>query len=138
MHPCTFDRTDVHKDILTAVVRLDEAEAFLSVEPLHRTLHHTALLSTYVCIRPRQHGRFIRDLEEGRQSGAARGEAVRPKLDRRNVAGAHARVASYSQAAGSKADLSHHTGAHFGLGVLGMGDAKPTRLTIGGPTSRAD
>jgi hypothetical protein len=88
MHPCTFDRTDVHKDILTAVVRLDEAEAFLPIEPLHGSLHHTALLS-HTCILGRAStAGFIRDLEEGRQSDAARGEAVRPKLDRRNVAGA--------------------------------------------------
>src|SRR5260221_12073588 len=39
-HSGTFDRADVHKDILTAVIRLDEAEAFLAIEPLHGSLCH--------------------------------------------------------------------------------------------------
>ena len=40
-HPGAFDRADVHEDILAAIIRLDEAEAFLDVEPLHRTLSHS-------------------------------------------------------------------------------------------------
>jgi hypothetical protein len=30
----------VHEDILAAIIRLDEAEAFLDVEPLHDSLRH--------------------------------------------------------------------------------------------------
>jgi hypothetical protein len=40
-----FDRADVHEDILAAVIRLDETEAFLAVEPLHGSFRHIALLS---------------------------------------------------------------------------------------------
>jgi hypothetical protein len=40
VHPGTLDRTDVHEDILAAIIRLDEAEAFLAVEPLHDSLRH--------------------------------------------------------------------------------------------------
>src|SRR6266478_4877269 len=39
-HSGSFDRADVHEDILAAVIRLDEAEAFLAVEPLHDSLRH--------------------------------------------------------------------------------------------------
>jgi len=31
---------DVHEDILAAIVRLDEAKAFLAVEPLYGSLRH--------------------------------------------------------------------------------------------------
>jgi hypothetical protein len=40
IHPGTLDRADVHKDIIPTVVRLDEAEAFLAIEPLHGSLRH--------------------------------------------------------------------------------------------------
>ncbi len=40
VHPGALDRADVHEDILAAVIRLDEAEAFLAVEPLHDSLRH--------------------------------------------------------------------------------------------------
>src|SRR2546425_8192641 len=40
-HASAFDRADVHEDILAAIIRLDEAEAFLVIEPLHRTLSHS-------------------------------------------------------------------------------------------------
>src|SRR3954452_4809452 len=35
-----FDRADVHEDILVAILRLNETEALLAVEPLHRSLGH--------------------------------------------------------------------------------------------------
>jgi len=40
MHTGAFDGADVHEDILAAVVRLDKAEAFLAIEPLHGSLRH--------------------------------------------------------------------------------------------------
>ena len=40
VHPSAFDRADVHEYILAAIIRLDEAEAFLAVEPLHDSLRH--------------------------------------------------------------------------------------------------
>jgi hypothetical protein len=58
----------VHEDILAAIIRLDEAEAFLAVEPLHGSLRHVALLSDTCVLRPTQP--VVRDLEESRQSGA--------------------------------------------------------------------
>jgi hypothetical protein len=33
-HASAFDRADVHEDILAATIRLNEAEAFLVIEPL--------------------------------------------------------------------------------------------------------
>src|SRR4029079_12604572 len=39
-HPGAFDRADVHEDILVAIVRLNEAEALLAIEPLHGSLVH--------------------------------------------------------------------------------------------------
>ena len=39
-HASAFDRADVHEDILAAIIRLDEAEAFLAVEPLHDSMRH--------------------------------------------------------------------------------------------------
>src|SRR5260370_841449 len=45
MHPGAFDRADVHEDILAAIIRLDKAEAFLAVEPLHGSLRHMTLPS---------------------------------------------------------------------------------------------
>src|ERR1700741_5215718 len=44
-HASAFDRTDMHKDILAAIIRLNEAEAFLVIEPLHGSFCHIALLS---------------------------------------------------------------------------------------------
>jgi hypothetical protein len=40
-----LDRADVHEDISAAVVRLDEPEAFLAVEPFHSTCRHFSLQS---------------------------------------------------------------------------------------------
>jgi len=53
MHPCAFDSADVHEDILAAVIRLDESEALLAVEPLHGSLRHIAFLSGKYVVRPR-------------------------------------------------------------------------------------
>ena len=39
-HPSAFDRADMHEDILAAVIRLDEAEALLDIEPLYGSLRH--------------------------------------------------------------------------------------------------
>jgi hypothetical protein len=48
----------MHEDILTTVVRLDETEAFLAVEPLYGSLRHVTLLFVkYVCMS----GRACRD-----------------------------------------------------------------------------
>jgi hypothetical protein len=49
-HASAFDRTDVHEDILAAIIWLNEAEAFLVIEPLHGSFCHIALLSG-TCIR---------------------------------------------------------------------------------------
>src|SRR5262249_50871343 len=39
-HPSAFDSADVHEDIPATVIRLNEAEAFLAIEPLYRSLRH--------------------------------------------------------------------------------------------------
>jgi hypothetical protein len=40
LQPCAFARADVHEDVLAAVIRLDESEALLAIEPVGR--HKTA------------------------------------------------------------------------------------------------
>jgi hypothetical protein len=77
-HSCTFDRPDVHENILAAILRLNETEASLAVEPLHDSLRHGTLLSDECSGKlHRSRSRFMsRDLEEVRQSDAQRrGEA---------------------------------------------------------------
>src|SRR6185369_13986552 len=37
-HTSALDCADVHEDVLAAIVRLNEAETFLAVEPLHGSL----------------------------------------------------------------------------------------------------
>jgi hypothetical protein len=76
-HASAFDRADVHEHILASIIRLNEAEAFLVVEPLHGSLCHIALLFRYVCnVAAHQRSRFVRDLEKSRQSRRGmRGEA---------------------------------------------------------------
>jgi len=49
MQPGAFHSADVDEDVLAAVVRLDEAKAFLAVEPLYGSSHHVTLLSS-VCM----------------------------------------------------------------------------------------
>jgi hypothetical protein len=45
IHAGALNRADVHKHVLAAIIRLNEAEAFLAVEPFHGSLHHVSLLS---------------------------------------------------------------------------------------------
>jgi hypothetical protein len=45
VHPSAFDGADVHENILAAVIRPDETEAFLAIEPLYGSLRHETLLS---------------------------------------------------------------------------------------------
>jgi hypothetical protein len=42
--PGAFDSADVYEHILAAVIRLDETETFLAVEPLYGSLSHITLL----------------------------------------------------------------------------------------------
>jgi hypothetical protein len=46
VHSGAFDRTDMHENVLAAVVRLNEAETFLAVKPLHSSCRHGIPLST--------------------------------------------------------------------------------------------
>jgi hypothetical protein len=41
-HAGAFDRADMHEDVLAAVIRLDESEALLAVEPLYSSCSHIA------------------------------------------------------------------------------------------------
>jgi hypothetical protein len=70
MHSGAFDGADVHEHILAAVIRLNEAEAFLAIEPLYRSLRHMTFLSVRVWVAARWRSRLARDLGEGRQSDA--------------------------------------------------------------------
>jgi hypothetical protein len=76
-HGRAFDRVDVHEDILATIIRLNEAEAFLVVEPFYGSFCHIALFSRYLCnAAARERSQFVRDLEKSRQSkGGMRGEA---------------------------------------------------------------
>ena len=47
-HASAFDRADVHEHILAAAIRLDEAEAFLVIEPLHSSLRHIVFFQVRV------------------------------------------------------------------------------------------
>jgi hypothetical protein len=38
MHSSALDCADMHEDVLAAVIRLNEAEALLTIEPLHGSL----------------------------------------------------------------------------------------------------
>ena len=70
-HASTFNRADVHKDILAAIIRLDKAETFLAIEELHGPLRHIASSFRYVCNEAAHlRSRFVRGLEKGRQSDA--------------------------------------------------------------------
>jgi hypothetical protein len=53
IHPGAFDGADVDEYVLAAVIRLDEAVAFLAVEPLYGSLRHVILLSKCVYERSR-------------------------------------------------------------------------------------
>jgi len=45
VHPSALDGADVHENILAAIIGLDEAKAFLAVEPLYGPLRHETFLS---------------------------------------------------------------------------------------------
>src|SRR6476646_10309896 len=47
-HSCTLDRGDVHEDVLRAIVRLNEAEAFLGIEKFHSSDRHQVFLSRFL------------------------------------------------------------------------------------------
>src|SRR5215471_15256472 len=53
IHPGAFDSADVDEYVLAAIIRLDEAVAFLAVEPLYGSLRHVILLSKCVYERSR-------------------------------------------------------------------------------------
>jgi hypothetical protein len=61
-HPGALDRADVDKNILSAIIRLDEAEAFLGIEPLYRTLRHENLLSNVFSRADRFHGPVVLEI----------------------------------------------------------------------------
>ena len=83
-HASAFDRADVHEDILAAIIRLDEAEAFLVIEELHGSLGHMTVLSGTSVMRP--HVSAASSFEIWRKvvsptRDLRRGQVVRPKLD---------------------------------------------------------
>jgi hypothetical protein len=72
-HPGAFDRADVHENILAAVIRLNETEALLLIEPLHGSLRHETLPSNTSLGGRAQV--IDRELEEDHRSGAERAAA---------------------------------------------------------------
>lgn len=81
-HPGTFDGTDVHENVLAAIIRLNKTEALLAVEPLYRTLRHITHLSG-ACLG-RLHSRSPLDFEIWRRSSVQRGSRGRAKSFGRN------------------------------------------------------
>jgi hypothetical protein len=84
-HAGAFDRADMNEDILAAVLRLNEAEALLAVEPLYSSPDHGSSSSSYVCIRSRAVAqpvisRFWGEVVSQPRS-SRRGHVVRPHLD---------------------------------------------------------
>jgi hypothetical protein len=69
-HTGAFDCADVDEDVLAPIIRLDEAEAFLVIEPLHGSLRHLAFLSVMCNQAASQRSQFVSRLEESRQSDA--------------------------------------------------------------------
>jgi len=84
MHPGAFDSTDVHEHILAAVIRLDEAEAFLAIKPFYRTLRHMTFFQVRVSEAAQLCGRLCSRFGEvvSPTRRARRGQVVRPKLDK--------------------------------------------------------
>ena len=76
-HAGAFDRADVNKDILAAVIGLNEAEALLAIEPLYRTLRHVTLLLGLLVGPGRAHAqpRYARIWRRSSVRRVARGEA---------------------------------------------------------------
>src|SRR6185312_7671833 len=68
-HSGAFDRTDMHEDILAAIVRLNEAEALLAVKPLYGSRRHGSLSSGTCVNEPRVNAAgSYRDWGECRQT----------------------------------------------------------------------
>src|ERR1700720_1609370 len=81
MHTGAFDRADMHEHILAAVIRLDEAEAFLAIEPFHGSLCHISSLRCVCNEAARQRSRFVRVLGKViSPTRMRRGQLIRPKL----------------------------------------------------------
>jgi hypothetical protein len=86
MHSGAFDRADMHEHILAAVIRLDEAKAFLAIEPFHGSLCHISSLRCVCNEAARQRSRFVRVLGKViSPTRMRRGQLIRPKLDRYSV-----------------------------------------------------
>ncbi len=88
-----FDRADMHENILAAIIRLDETEAFLAVEPLYGSLRHEKLLSDTCLVGPRgcAAGSVVENWKKvfSPTQSTRRGQVVRPKLDGLYVAHRH-------------------------------------------------
>src|SRR5262249_14328101 len=54
-HSGALHRSDVHKHILRAIVRLNEAVALLSIEKFHSSDRHQVFLSSFTIERPCDH-----------------------------------------------------------------------------------
>src|SRR5258707_15230093 len=70
--------------IPAAIIRLNEAEAFLVIEPLHGSFCHIALLSGTCGMRPHVSGADLFEIWRevvSPDAGCAAGQVVRPKLD---------------------------------------------------------
>src|SRR5579863_6332531 len=70
-HSRLLDSADVHKHILAAGIRLNEAVAFFAIEPLHSSRSHISSLEVGIefglLARGRLASRFERGLERGRE-----------------------------------------------------------------------
>jgi hypothetical protein len=87
VHPSALDGADVHENILAAVIGLDEAKAFLAVEPLYGSLRHETFLSGTCLDRAAPRAQPVHsDRDFGKKvvsptRSARRSQVVRPKLD---------------------------------------------------------
>src|SRR5262249_11905481 len=79
VHAGALDCADVHEHILAAVVRLDEAEAFLAVEPLHSALSHSHVFRLHTDWLRVSAAGSSRDFGEGRCQArySRRGQVIR-------------------------------------------------------------
>jgi len=85
MHPRAFDSADVHEHILAAVIRLDEAEAFLAIKTILPCLASYDFLSGTCVGRPhscaaRLYSRFgevvVRRVERGEAKSFGRNSII--------------------------------------------------------------
>jgi hypothetical protein len=67
-HAGAFDRADMHEDVLAAVIRLDESEALLAVEPLYSSCSH---IVSSLFPRPRGWNRKVSTRSWNQQSSRA-------------------------------------------------------------------